>query len=134
MEKSSHLTANARVGRDVYRRSVVMWSAVVKRFPRSPVGVAQKTGPGPLEVTFSVRGQTQPKVNNGVVKQGGDEGCEGEQGRIAHNEACESGLLTTILVRDGSVHTMRFSPSGGVTDTAASFQARTKTGRTWPQR
>lgn len=64
----------------MYRGSVVMWSTVVKWFSRSPVGVAQEPGPGPLEVTFSIRGQTHPKVNDGIVKQGGDEGCGGEQG------------------------------------------------------
>lgn len=65
-----------------------MWSTVVKWFSRSPVGVAQKPRPGPLEVTFSVRGQTHPKVNNGIVKQGGDKGCEEEQGRrFRYNEA-----------------------------------------------
>lgn len=55
-----------------------MGSAVVERLSRGPVGVTEKSGSGPLEVPFGVRGQTHPKVNYGVVKQGGDEGCEEE--------------------------------------------------------
>lgn len=61
-----------------YRCPVVVWSAVVKWLYRSPVGVAEKTTLGPFEMTFRVRGQTHPKVNGGIEKQGGDKGCEGE--------------------------------------------------------
>lgn len=62
----------------MYRGSVVMRPTVVKWLSRSPVGVAEKPGPGPLKVTFGVRRQTHPKVNNGIVNQGGHEGCEVE--------------------------------------------------------
>lgn len=44
------------------------------------------------------------------------------------------GVHITILVGEGSVHAMRLSPSGDVTDCAASFQTRTDTGSSWPQR
>lgn len=57
-----------------------MWSTVVQWFSRTPVGVAQEPRPGPLEVAFSIGSQTHPHVNDGVVEQGGDEGCGGEQG------------------------------------------------------
>lgn len=45
-----------------------------------------------------------------------------------------TGVHITILVGEGSVHTMRLSPSGGVTDCAASFPTRADTGSSWPQR
>lgn len=62
-----------------YPGLVVVWSAVVERLSRSPVGVAEQASLGPLEMTFRVGGQTHPKVNTGVVEQGGDKGCEEEK-------------------------------------------------------
>lgn len=44
------------------------------------------------------------------------------------------GVHTTILIWDGSVHTMQFFPSIGMIDWAASFQSRTDGENTWPQR
>ncbi len=69
-----------------YRGLVVVWSAVVKGLSRSPIGVAEEASLGPLEVTFGVRGQTHPKVNTSIVKQGGDKRCE-EEDRY-HQFAC----------------------------------------------
>lgn len=51
-----------------YRRPVVVWSAVVEGLSRTPVGVAEQAGLGPLEMTFRVRRETHPKVNTGIVK------------------------------------------------------------------
>lgn len=69
-----------------YRGLVVVWSTVVEWLSRSPVGVAEQAPLGPLEMTFRVWGQTHPKVNTGIVKQGGDKGCEGEN--PMHQSAC----------------------------------------------
>lgn len=81
-----------------------MGSAVVERLSRGPVGVTEKPRPGPLEVPFGVRGQTHPKVNYGVVKQGGDEGCEEEtepnQSPSAGSKVESWGQMSLISVPD----------------------------------